>query len=176
MIMKVPKKRVVIGIDPGKKGAAVILSSTRNILDVYDYIDPLETSNVMARWKKNFDIGLAVLEQVHSFPGQGVVSSFSFGMNYGVWQGVLSAVKIPWQLVTPRTWQKGLVTPSDGSNAKERSLAVARRLFPTEGYFKRKKDADRADAVLMAVHALGKLLPIKAIEVVQVSSGEILDI
>ena len=174
MIMNVPK--VVIGIDPGKKGAAVVLSSTRKILDVYDYIDPLETSSILAQWKKNFDIGLAVLEQVHSFPGQGVVSSFSFGMNYGVWQGVLSAVKVPWQLVTPRTWQKGLVIPSDGSTAKERSLAVARRLFPTEGYFKRKKDADRADAVLMAVHALGRLLSVRAVEVVQVSSGEILDI
>ena len=173
--MNIPKK-VTIGIDPGKKGAAVVLSSVRKILDVYDYVDPLETANVMAQWKKNFDIGLAVLEQVHSFPGQGVVSSFSFGMNYGVWQGILSAVKIPWQLVTPRTWQKGLVTPSDGSNAKARSLAVARRLFPTEGYFKRKKDADRADAVLMAVHALGKLLPVKVIEAVQVPVGGILDI
>ena len=175
MSIEVPKK-AVIGIDPGKKGAAVVLSSARKILDVYDYVDPLETSNILAQWKKNFDIKLAVLEQVHSFPGQGVVSSFSFGMNYGVWQGVLSAVKVPWQLVTPRTWQKGLVTPSDGSNAKKRSLAVARRLFPTEGYFKRKKDADRADAVLMAVHALGKLSLITTVERPTLSLEGILDI
>jgi crossover junction endodeoxyribonuclease RuvC len=49
----------------------------------------------------------------------------------------------------PREWQKGLVRPSDGKDPKERSLTVARRLFP-DAELSRKKDHNRADALLLA--------------------------
>ena len=95
----------IIGVDPGKKGAAVVLSTSRIILEIYEYVDPLETARNIFRWKEDYNIVLAILERVHSFPGQGVVSSFSFGMNYGVWQGVLSSATVHWKLVTPQAWQ-----------------------------------------------------------------------
>ena len=38
---------------------------------------------------------LAVLENVHSMPKQGVSSSFCFGEGKGIWEGILAALKFP---------------------------------------------------------------------------------
>ena len=57
---------------------------------------------------------------------QGVVSMFSFGTNYGYIQGVLSALGIPYQLVSPRVWKKSYVLDS----TKQKSIDVCQRLFP----------------------------------------------
>ena len=142
-----------IGIDPGQTGAAVLYDMVQ-IIDVIDYSDPVMVANQIGSWQYKYDhIDMAILEKVHSMPRQGVSSTFKFGTNFGVWQGILSAYQIPYELVTPQKWQKGLVTKSDGKDAKERSLAVARRFFPGSEYFKRKKDHNRADAALMAIYA-----------------------
>jgi crossover junction endodeoxyribonuclease RuvC len=82
-------------------------------------------------------------------PKQGVTSVFSFGENFGIWQGILAALGIPFLMPRPREWQKGLVRPSDGHDTKSRSLAVARRLFP-DAPLAKKKDHNRADALLLA--------------------------
>jgi crossover junction endodeoxyribonuclease RuvC len=92
---------------------------------------------------------LAALERVNAMPKQGVSSTFKFGANYGIWQGLLAAYGVPHVMPTPREWQKGLVRKSDGPDPKSRSLAVARRLFPDVDLH-RKKDSDKADALLLA--------------------------
>ena len=48
------------------------------------------------------------MENVHAFPGQGVVSAFSFGENFGFWKGLLAAHDIRVEYVEPRVWQKSL--------------------------------------------------------------------
>lgn len=151
----------MIGVDPGKHGAAVLLKENGEI-EIYDFVDELSAANQIEEWRRKHDIALVVLEKVHSMPKQGVKSSFSFGMNYGVWRGILAASGLPWELVTPQAWQKGLIVKSDGADPKLRSLAVARRYFSKQGeLFKRKKDADRADGALMALHAQRKIGGIK---------------
>jgi len=141
-----------IGIDPGKTGAAVLYSENSGVVDWIDYEDPLTVANKLRDWTQH-DITLAILEKVHAMPKQGVSTTFKFGANYGVWQGVLAALKIPHELITPRTWQKGLITKSDGKDTKERSLNVARRFFPSSDFLRLKKHHNRADAALMAVFA-----------------------
>ena len=138
-----------IGIDPGQNGAACLLVGDR--VEFYDF----EDVSSAAAWidDRRFELVKvrAVLERVHSMPKQGVASSFKFGANFGAWQGILSAFRIPFEMPTPRQWQKGIIVPSDGPDPKSRSLAVARRLYPQAmESLKRKKDADRADALLMA--------------------------
>ena len=59
-------------------------------------------------------------------PGQGVVSMFNFGQNYGFIQGVLKAYNIPFELVPPAKWKKEFSVTSD----KNTSIEVAKRLFP----------------------------------------------
>ena len=86
-------------------------------------------------------------------PGQGVVSMFNFGQNFGFIQGVLKAYEIPFELVPPQKWKKEFSVTSD----KNTSIEVAKRLFPgvnLKATEKCKKDHDgMAEALLMAEYA-----------------------
>ena len=83
-------------------------------------------------------------------PGQGVVSMFNFGMNFGFIQGVLKAYRIPYELVTPQKWKKEFSCTSD----KNTSIEVCKRLFPKvnlKATERCKKDHDgMAEALLIA--------------------------
>ena len=85
---------VTVGIDPGKTGAAALLLDGRQI-DAVDWSDGPTVVKRFTDWTLFRDIDYAVLERVSSMPKQGVKSTFSFGQNYGWWQGMLDALKIP---------------------------------------------------------------------------------
>lgn len=146
-----------LGIDPGKTGAVTLLHKDKfdglALLNILDWSDVTDIACAVRAWKNTYDIKLAVLEKVHAMPKQGVTSTFSLGENFGSWQGILSSCGIPYELVTPQKWQRGLFRKTDG-DGKKRSLAVVRRLYPDSDYFKRVKDHDRADATLMARYAM----------------------
>jgi len=140
-----------IGIDPGKSGAVALLTEGEAVAIDWPG-DPGAAATLLAIWARRYDIRLAALERVSARPGQGVVSMFSFGQNYGAWMGILAAMRIPYILPTPKQWQAGVVDRKAGSDPKARSLAAARRLFP-EADLSRKKDHGRADALLLAWYA-----------------------
>lgn len=71
------------------------------------------------------------LEHAQAFPGQGVTSMFSIGFGFGLWQGLLSALCIPYTLVRPQAWQKVMFEGLDRSDTKKCSALVASRLFPS---------------------------------------------
>ena len=72
---------------------------------------------------------------------------FSFGRGLGLWEGLIVAMRLRYQLVAPQRWQKTML---DGmSKGKGASLAVAKRLFPSVE-LSRVKDHGRADALLLA--------------------------
>lgn len=141
------KERAWIGIDPGKSGAIALI--TRDGQLVTDWPgDAAGAAELLLTWRLEYNVELVALERVGSMPGQGVKSMFSFGENFGTWQGILAALGIPYVMPRPQEWQKGLVIAGDG-DAKARSLAVARRLFP-DAELDRKKDHGRADSLLLA--------------------------
>lgn len=142
------KDRAWIGIDPGKSGAIALIHRDGQIVEDWPG-DAAGAVELLLTWRVEFNIELAALESVHAMPGQGVKSTFSFGQNLGQWQGILAALSIPHVMPRPQEWQKGQVSPSDGADAKARSMAVARRLFP-DAELDRKKDHGRADALLLA--------------------------
>lgn len=142
------KERAWIGIDPGQSGAAAVIYRDGQIVEDWPG-DAAGAAELLLTWRTEFNIVLAALESVHAMPGQGVKSMFSFGQNFGQWQGVMAALTLPYLQPVPQEWQKGLVTKSDGADPKARSLAVARRLFPDVD-LSWKKDHGRADALLLA--------------------------
>ena len=87
----------------------------------------------------------AVLESVHSMPGQGVASSFKFGKHFGMLVGMLTAAGIPYTLVRPQAWQKtlGCLTGGDKNVSKRR----AQQLYPNL-----KITHATADALLLATY------------------------
>ena len=89
-----------------------------------------------------------VIEQVSAMPGQGVTSMFNFGQSFGVLKGIFSAMQIPMDFVSPVKWKKHfnlINTQKDSSRTK------AIEFFPYISHkLSRKKDANKADAILIA--------------------------
>ena len=115
--MKSPFKKV-IGIDPGKGGGVAILTDEtiqvhpcpREVKDMAILIGMCLKDVAPYRVK-------VFLEKVWAFPTDGRAGSFTFGCNYGQWQGILSTHEIDPVFVTPKQWQshfeikKGLPKP-----------------------------------------------------------------
>lgn len=120
--------KVFCGIDPGKDGAMAILGYRKTPIIV-----PFDVT-LYSSWLREFDPGateqvieaFCVVEHVNAMPGQGVTSCFSFGQNFGFILGLLTAFRIPYELVRPQKWKKEFSCTSD----KNTSIEVAQRLFP----------------------------------------------
>ena len=144
--------KAFIGIDPGKFGAAALITQDESL--VFDWPGcPMLAASLLKDWHLSYNIVLAAVEKVHAMPGQGVTSMFSFGQNLGQWQGILAAFGIPFLMPAPQTWQKGLVDKKAGQDTKEASLITARRLFP-DAVLHLKKHHGRSDALLLAWWAM----------------------
>ena len=143
--------KLYAGIDPGKSGAMAFLQGDH--VDFIDFKSPSTTSR-QVRERILIDAPCVVgLERVHAFPGQGVVSSFNFGVNFGFWQGLLTALDLDYQLVTPQRWQGGVGLPPKTKAYPKPSLPTARMLFPKLAYALRlKSHHDRSDALMLAVY------------------------
>jgi crossover junction endodeoxyribonuclease RuvC len=148
---------MIVGIDPGAKGALAFFDPVAGTLDIVD----MPTVQVMRNTKSKVEISpqmlaaiigarhpsAAVLEKVGAMPGQGTSSMFQFGRGVGMIEGVLSALHIPIIYISPVGWQNavGVRGGKDGGRAK------AAELFPAyAATFARVKDDGRADAALMA--------------------------
>jgi len=85
---------------------------------------------------------LVVTENVHAFPGQGIVSTGTLMEQKGVIKGMCSILRYDLEFVTPTVWQKsfGIVAPKElkgkANQAKRKkwlkneSLLTARAKFP----------------------------------------------
>jgi len=140
---------IYLGIDPGVSGAAALISG-KSVVAIIDFTNPQETYGNLFAISDLVTIRGAGLERVGAAPGQGGRSIFTFGENYGWWQGVLIALGIPYQLVNPLQWQKNLVSKKKNKNDRPQ-LPVARRLFP-KAELHLKKHHDRASALMIAYY------------------------
>lgn len=147
----------ILGIDPGASGGIAFFSMQRGLLSIFD----MPTVEVKRGGKNKRevsaamlnaiigarDIDVAFVEKVGAMPGQGVSSMFQFGRSVGMIEGVLAALEIPTNYVTPQLWQKAV----GARGGKDASRARAAELFPAyAANFTRKKDDGRADAALIA--------------------------
>ena len=151
---------IVLGIDPGVSGAwAVYDTGTATIYaadapTVGKDLDAASFAAEIAKWQPTS----AVIERVGSMPGQGLSSTFRFGVAYGVVQGVVAALRIRVEFVTPAKWKAyyGLSSalspgPARKKDLKEKSRERALHLWPERSdLFRRKKDDGRAEAALLA--------------------------
>ena len=147
---------ITCGIDSGKSGSFCLLVDGTSYFYDYPKNENIDVyfSELEAVCNKHVP-KLIVIEKVHSMPKQGVKSTFSFGQNFGQWLGFLAMLRLPYSIVPPNEWRKGLVTKSDGPNPKDAVMNVATRLFPNAklhglkgGY----RDG-RGDALLIAEYA-----------------------
>lgn len=141
----------IIGIDPGYSSGAVGVVGPDGY-SVYD--TPLvEKNGVNCRdlldiiQRHNADH--IFIERVGSMPRQGVSTTFKFGMGNGMVLAAVQIARVPYTLVTPPKWKQHHRLPKDKDAARARAL----QLFPSlSGDLARKKDADRAEALLIAAY------------------------
>ncbi len=142
----------IVGIDPGAiSGAYAYWDTETNAVFVGDV--PVVDKNVnCAELFRLLDIyrpDIAIIERVGSMPGQGVSSSFSFGRGVGRIEGVIAASELCVEYITPVVWKRHFKLPGGPKN-KELSRAKAIQIFPGVAGLARKKDAGRAEALLIA--------------------------
>lgn len=132
----------VAGIDPGLKGGVAWITEN-GLIEVY----PTPVIKVGAKasyWAAEMSHGfkryledgyniVAYIEKAQAMPKQGVASTFKTGEGFGLWQGTLSAMGIPYVVVTPQRWQKKILSDLKGGT-KDRSALAATRLFPGETF------------------------------------------
>ena len=153
----------IIGIDPGISGAICFLEDGK-IIDVIEMPSMAEgkknkkqvNGNQLFNEIKSRLTGIneeevcVIVEHVTAMPGQGVTSMFNFGQSFGVIKGMCSAMKLPIHFVRPAKWKKyfNLINTS-----KDASRSRAIEIFPkASDKLKRKKDSNKADAILIASH------------------------
>jgi hypothetical protein len=143
----VTTERPILGIDPGVTGGIAALYSDGRIeaSDIPTADGGVDVDALVRRIREHVP-RLAIIEKAQAMPKQGVVSVFKYGCAYGALCAVTALCEIPTYLVSPRKWKTHFALDSD----KERSRALAIRLWPGCGFFERKKDHGRAEAALLA--------------------------
>lgn len=124
--------KFTIGIDPGMSGGIAALAGTLEEVTKMPATDG-DTVELLREYRETAaNMGATMLcfvELVHSMPRQGVSSSFKFGRGYGALLGILAALQIPYELVTPQKWQKAMGCMTKGN--KNVSKRKAQALFPS---------------------------------------------
>lgn len=150
---------IVVGIDPGLKGALAFYNGTR--LEIVDMPTIKVTRNsvdavALARtFGRDITYDHALLERVGARPGNGGSSMFNFGEGFGMIQGVLATLDIPLTLVTPAVWKKALKVPADKSGARGR----ATQLMPRHAHnWPLIKHDGRAEAALLALYGFNLMM------------------
>jgi len=149
----------IFGIDPGVSGAICVLKKGK-ILEVHEMptmidgkknkrqVNGAEVTNIFLKEVDDENESRVVIEHVNAMPGQGVTSMFNFGQSFGVIKGICSALSLPIYFVRPAKWKKHfnlIKTNKDASRTK------VIQIYPgVSSKLSRKKDSNKADAILIA--------------------------
>lgn len=136
--------KVIIGIDPGLSGGIAVITPEAYTVHDIPVLDIKKGKSVkhrynaveIARMFRSVMQGSAAkdwriqvwLEDVHAMPKQGVTSMFSMGRGLGIYEGIISALGLPLNYISPITWKKKVMC----GQGKEKDAAVykAQQLFP----------------------------------------------
>ncbi len=150
---------IIIGVDPGITGAISILEN-KKVIEVYDtptmidgkknkrQVNGSHLTNIIKEIILLKKETIVVVEHVNAMPGQGVTSMFNFGQSFGVIKGICAALSLPIYFVRPTKWKKhfNLIKTN-----KEASRTKVIEIYPEiSGKLSRKKDSNKADAILIA--------------------------
>ena len=152
---------LIIGIDPGITGSICFFEDGK-VLEVLDMpnmaegkknkrqVNGAQIYNEIFNRTKNYSKKniKVIIENVSAMPGQGVTSMFNFGQSFGVLKGICSAMQLSMYFVRPAKWKKYfnlMKTDNDACMTK-----VIEIFHYISQHLSRKKDSNKADAILIA--------------------------
>lgn len=140
---------VILGIDPGKKGALAVLDTATRRVMCHDMPDT--TLGLHDLVSELPHIALALVEKPFYPPQIGIRSVAVIAQAYGTLLGALSWRSIPVREVRPVDWKQALGLSRDKAASREK----AGLFFPDDAeQWKRAKDDGRAEAALIAWYGL----------------------
>jgi len=152
---------IYIGVDLGKEGAVVFLDEKGKIVkkaktpllkaatvkgkkgkDEYDIVG----MRAILTEAKEMD-AVAMIERAQPLPAVlgGSLANYQRGLSFGLWQGLLVGLEIPYEVVRPQDWQKVMLLGVNSTyDTKQASVIAAQRLWPKEDW-RRSERATKAD-------------------------------
>ena len=148
---------IVLGVDPGEDGGAALVNDRLELIELLPFKGTQFPPALLTMAQK---ADVIYFEHVHSMPGQGVASTFTFGRMTGLAEAAIILSGKPRVNVEPQAWQNRLRLPRhrDIIESKKRRTAqrkdqerFAREWYPKAlGNWNTKKDGDIYGAVLIA--------------------------
>lgn len=151
---------IYLGIDPGFSGAVGFYNTDTKLptlvcdMPLHEvrgkrHLDLHTLSGFLAVFQEFNPAAMALIEDPHAMPKQGVSSMFRFGHCCGAVQGIVVALSIPMHLVKPAVWKPKMGLTRD----KDASRQLASRMWPSRAaLWSREKDDGRAEACLLAYY------------------------
>lgn len=157
----------ILSVDPGVNGALALYKISTKVIHISDMplrngqVSPEGVAVIVDIFKSIAGPNQihAAVENVSSMPRQ--AGSFNFGRSAGVVHGVLGALAVSMELVSPNAWKGAMglrkLPGETQEQNKTRARALAIELWPEQaGQFKRVKDDGRAEAALLARYFANK--------------------
>ena len=155
--------KTVIGIDPGANGA-ISFTTTNDKIRKKNGVTPYKCHKLihgrtiictMAKSAYHKEV-VAYIEKVHAMPHDGRSSLFKFGVNYGIWLGILDAKGIKTIEVSPQKWMKwwenklGIKLPKEKKHRKNKLKEIASDYIDNE----QKTTLWNADSILITMYGM----------------------
>jgi Holliday junction resolvasome RuvABC endonuclease subunit len=154
----------ILGIDPGVRGGLAVIElndgAAPQLVDAIDIptvgtgakerVDAL----ALRAWIQTHRPDRAGVERAQAMPKQGASSGFKFGRATGALEAVIACCEVPLDLVEPSVWKRARHLRGGD---KEGARQLALQMFPAQhAVFARKRDHQRAEAALIALHVAGR--------------------
>jgi len=126
---------IILGIDPGLSGGFACVNGEGILVT---WIMPKNEKVLYLPGIRHILTSVkpdhTYLEQVHAMHKCSAGATFKFGRVFGVLEGMLAALEMPYTLIQPKKWQKPIHEGCEADTAKGRSLNAAARMFPMHDF------------------------------------------
>lgn len=146
-----------VAVDPGLTGAIAAIDDQAQLVLCEDlpvirhgklaWIDSNELTTLLMT-ARNGRPARIIVERAQAMPGQGISSTFGYGVLMGSILAACQRIAVPLDLVPAAVWKRAMGLGSD----KSASLDRARLSFPA-AELDRKRDHNRAEALLLAEYS-----------------------
>lgn len=150
-----------VGIDPGINGGLACLDHAGNIrkITVMPVIkvgtkNKLDSRYIIAWFKKCFteeEIRIVAIEEQRPMHKQGLTSTFSIGRGYGILEGIVAALDLPYEIIRPVDWQREMFRGFPKGKTKDLSVRVAQQLYPKQNFKRSSRCTNIHDGMTDAV-------------------------
>lgn len=123
---------VYAGIDPGQKGGISLVevaNGTVSVIQCWAMPSSYKELRGIFEYIQNRK-AVCIIEKSQPMPKQGVTSTFTYGVGYGVMLGLMIAFEIPYHEIRPAIWKKEIMAGEKDKKDKKVAIKVCERMFP----------------------------------------------